>query len=112
MIRTVHIPTKVSRMGCAPGSGCCDECSHTGPPIGAPEVHVHQIPSERNSALRASLGTVNCDQDGNCYDDSTGVYTPAPVSSSGVTSGLSNTTLYIAGAVLLIGLLELTSRRR
>lgn len=99
-------------MGCAPGSGCCSECGdHTGPPIGAPAAHVHQIPSERNSALRASLGTINCDQDGNCYDDSTGVFTPAPVTGS-TTSGLSNTTLYIAGALVLIGLLEVTSRRR
>lgn len=99
-------------MGCAPGSGCCSECGdQTGPPIGMPAVHVHQIPSERNSALRASLGAVNCDQDGNCYDDSTGTYTPAAVSSS-AGSGVSNTTLYIAGAILLIGLLEATSRRR
>lgn len=27
MIRTVPIPTKVSRMGCAPAGDCCDECT-------------------------------------------------------------------------------------
>lgn len=100
-------------MGCAPGSGCCDECgTHTGPPIGAPSSHVHRIPSDRNATLRASLGTVNCDQDGNCYDDSTGTYTPAPVTGAGTAAGMSSTTLYIIGAAVLIGLLELTSRRR
>lgn len=33
----------------------------------------------RNSQLRGALGDVNCDADGNCYDDSSGTYTPAPV---------------------------------
>lgn len=33
----------------------------------------------RNRSLRSTLGDVNCDADGNCYDDSTGEYTPAPI---------------------------------
>jgi hypothetical protein len=35
--------------------------------------------SMRNRSLRGALGDVSCDQDGNCYDDSSGTYTPAPV---------------------------------
>lgn len=43
-------------------------------------------PSVRNSSLRRALGDVSCDTDGNCYDDSTGVYsTPqSPLSLSDV----------------------------
>lgn len=73
------------------------------------------IPSARNTTLKATLGAVNCDQDGNCYDDSSGVYTPAPVAGSAASIGLggmSNTTLFLVGAAVLIGLLEVTSRRR
>lgn len=36
-------------------------------------------PGMRSRSLRGTLGTVNCDSDGNCYDDESGVYTPAPV---------------------------------
>lgn len=43
----------------------------------------HAGASMRNRALRGTLGEVNCDSDGNCYDDSTGTYTPAPVSVTG-----------------------------
>lgn len=39
--------------------------------------------SMRNRSLRGALGDVNCDSDGNCYDDSSGTYTPAPVSMTG-----------------------------
>lgn len=42
-------------------------------------THHRKPQGMRNRALRGALGTVNCDQDGNCYDDGTGVYTPAPV---------------------------------
>lgn len=35
--------------------------------------------SMRNRSLRGALGDVTCDSDGNCYDDSTGTYTPAPI---------------------------------
>jgi hypothetical protein len=45
----------------------------------------------------AKLGTVTCDQDGNCYDDSTGTYTPAAVTSSGsISTGL----MWAGGAIL------------
>ena len=44
----------------------------------------------RNRALRGAMGTVNCDQDGNCYDDSTGIYTPAPAGSYSSTDSLSD----------------------
>jgi hypothetical protein len=37
--------------------------------------------SMRNRSLRGALGDVNCDSDGNCYDDSTGEFT------AGVTGG-------------------------
>jgi len=33
----------------------------------------------RNRALRSTLGDVSCDADGNCYDDASGEYTPAPI---------------------------------
>lgn len=36
-------------------------------------------PSMRNRSLRTNLGDVSCDADGNCYDDSTGTYTPGAV---------------------------------
>lgn len=35
--------------------------------------------SMRNRALRGAMGDVSCDQDGNCYDNGSGTYTPAPV---------------------------------
>jgi len=85
MIHTVPIPTSVQRLGCAPGSDCCDSCkSH-------------------------KLSAVQCDQDGNCYTD--GVLTSAPLTGGGSGAALSPTT-FVIGAVLFIGLLELTSRRR
>lgn len=42
-------------------------------------THHRKPQGMRNRALRGALGTVNCDQDGNCYDDSTGVFTPGPI---------------------------------
>lgn len=44
----------------------------------------------RNRTLRGALGTVNCDQDGNCYDDGSGIYTPAPSGSYNSTDSLSD----------------------
>lgn len=84
MIYNVPIPTKVSRMGCTPGGNCCDDCrSHaqdvTGPPIGSAATHVHHIPTMRNAALRGALGDTQCDQDGNCYDSTTGQLLSAPL---------------------------------
>jgi hypothetical protein len=72
MIRSVAIPTSVSRMGCAPGSGCCDECGGHGGNMGR-------------------LGDTACDSDGNCYDTSTGQLLSAPLTTGagcapGVTS--------------------------
>jgi hypothetical protein len=69
--------------GCSPGGNCCSEC-----------------------AGHANLGDVSCDQDGNCYDSSSGVYTPAAVTAS-ITSSLGtfnpNLILVMAGigAILL-----------
>lgn len=63
MIRTVRIPRGVSRMGCAPGGDCCSSCKghRTGPPIGQPSVHVHQLAGAqsgtRNAALHNRLGS-------------------------------------------------------
>lgn len=47
-------------MGCAPGSGCCDECGGHGQALGR-------------------LGDTACDSDGNCYDTSTGTLLSAPL---------------------------------
>jgi hypothetical protein len=61
MIRTIPIPKTVSRMGCTPGSGCCDECG---------------------AHAKANLGSLHdtaCDSDGNCYDTSTGALLSAPL---------------------------------
>jgi hypothetical protein len=60
MIRTVPIPTRVSRMGCTPGGGCCDECGG-------------------HSQALGRLGDTACDQDGNCYDTGTGQLLSAPL---------------------------------
>lgn len=46
--------------GCAPGSGCCDECGGHAPALGR-------------------LGDTACDSDGNCYDTSTGTLLSAPL---------------------------------
>ena len=62
MIRTVPIPTKVNRMGCTPGGGCCDECGGHG-----------------SAGNLGSLHDTACDQDGNCYDTSTGQLLSAPL---------------------------------
>jgi Transglutaminase-like superfamily len=35
--------------------------------------------SMRNRALRGAMGDVGCDQDGNCYDNESGIFTPAPI---------------------------------
>lgn len=63
MIRTVRIPTGVSRMGCTPGGGCCSACGghKTGPPIGPAATHVHALmgtaqSGRRNAALHSGLG--------------------------------------------------------
>ncbi len=101
MIRSVPIPTSVSRMGCAPGGDCCPDCA-----------------SHKPAAL-GRLGATECDQDGNCYTD--GVLTAAPLTTGagcppGMPTcnpgGLSNTAMYVLGAAVLIGLREISSRRR
>lgn len=109
MIRTVRIPTTVARMGCTPGGDCCSECAQTGPPIGSPSTHVHNIPGARNTALHSQLRATQCDQDGNCYTD--GVLTSAPLTYPLGVSAPASTTLYIAGAALLVGLMFLKGRR-
>ena len=51
----------------------------------------HRTPgSMRNRTLRGALGAVNCDQDGNCYDDSSGIYTPGPTGSYDSTDPLGD----------------------
>ena len=45
-------------------------------------IHRNTATGLRNAVTRRALrglGDVNCDSDGNCYDDTTGTYTPAPV---------------------------------
>jgi hypothetical protein len=112
MIYTVPIPTSVSRIagaGCHPGGDCCDSCrshSHgvTGPPIGAPSVHVHAIPTARNVVLRSNLGQLQCDQDGNCYDNGTLVSAPLTTGvgcAPGDPTCSSSLLLWAGGAALL-----------
>lgn len=116
MIRSVQIPTggnvppfvPGSLQGCHPGGDCCDDCrSHrpaTGPPIGSPSTHVHLM-GVRNTSLRASLGQLQCDQDGNCYDNGTLVSAPL-TTGSGCQPGqpfcLSSVLPWAAGAGLLL----------
>ena len=92
MIRTVSIPNPAAgRIGCARGAGCCSDCG--------------------DHAETARIADVQCDQDGNCYTN--GVLTAAPLTyPAGVSSGLSTSTVYIIGAAVFVGLLELFSRRR
>lgn len=133
MIRTVSIPTTAgSRLGCAPGSGCCDECGgHTGPPIGAPAVHTHAIPSDRNSALHAHLGDLPADPgldqavadwaaQTNSDADQTalnalllaGHAAPRSTVSVSTSTGIPPAAIYVGVAVGFVFLLELFSRRR
>ncbi len=110
MIRSVPIPTTVSRMGCAPGDDCCSDCKSKMGRLGA---------SNLPDISQASSTGLQCDSDGNCYQD--GVLVRAPlttgagcdpgIGSCGAT-GLSNTTMYLIGAAVLIGILEITSRRK
>ena len=82
MIRTIPVPTSVSRLGCTPGGNCCDEC-RTGPPIGPAATHVH------------SLGDVSCDDTGTC-----------------TATASASTLAYVAGGLGLVLLIELFNRRR
>lgn len=109
MIRTVPIPKTVSRMGCASGGDCCDECrAKTGPPIGPAPDHVHAIPTMRNACLHGHLGDVSCDQDGNCWDTSTGQLTAAPLTTGpgcapGVLSCSASSSSSISPLVYVVG---------
>lgn len=82
MIRTIPIPRTVSRIGCAPGGNCCDEC-RTGPPIGPASTHVH------------SLGDVSCDDTGTC-----------------TATASVNTLAYVGVGLGLVLLIEFFNRRR
>lgn len=71
---------------------CCSECAATGGSCGG------------------SLGDVTCDQDNNCYDSSTGVYTPAPVFNAAAPIGAnlnSATTWITQNSTMLAGLAAL-----
>lgn len=116
MIRTVEVPTTVSRIGGRVGCSACG--SETGPPIGAAPIHMHAIPTARNSALRAHLGDVTLDPNdmtgGIAPDCAFGGTWPDCISPSTTTTtgaGVSTTTMYLVGGLLIIGLLELTRRR-
>lgn len=61
MIRNIPIPKTVSRVGCTPGGGCCDECGGHG------------------AQALGRLGDTACDSDGNCYDTTTGTLLSAPL---------------------------------
>jgi hypothetical protein len=134
--------SRIGRLGCSPGGSCCSECAgETGPPIGPAATHTHAIPTGRNAALRRALGDVTCDSAGNCYDVSYSITYGDPVASggsnimtgpavnlndpalqmdssstgisaAGITGGIKPAWLYLGGALILVALLEATSRRR
>lgn len=55
------------------------KCSKEGQSQMMRTTHRRAPQGMRNHRLRGALGQVNCDQDGNCYDDASGIFTPAPV---------------------------------
>jgi hypothetical protein len=105
---------------CAEHGGSCSE-RQTGPPIGPAPVHTHgYLGSIRDSEVSpyGRIGDVSCDPDGNCYDSSTGIYTPAPVFSqyatptANVNSALtwfSQNSAALAGLAAVVGMIALVS---
>lgn len=95
MIHTIPIPKTAGRIGCAPGGDCCDDCrSH----------HLGDAAS-----IMASNPNAVCDQDGNCYDTSTGELLESDVSSI---SAISPTTVLIGAGALLLVLFASSGKRR
>lgn len=109
MIRTVPIPTRgnvrpvtPAKMGCAPGSGCCDECGAS-PHLGG-------------------LHDTVCDQDQNCYDTVTGALLSAPlttgpgcapgVPSCAASGAVSPSTLWLIGGLFVFALFSFKGGRR
>ncbi len=108
------------------GGACCSACAatgghcgETGPPIGPAHTHTHKTFGS------GTLGDVTCDQDNNCYDSSTGIYTPAPVFNAAAGIGpnvnsamtwLSQNSTMLVGLGALVGVLALvgggSGRRR
>jgi hypothetical protein len=83
---------------------CCSECAATGGSCGG-----------------ASLGDVSCDQDNNCYDSSTGIYTPAPVFSASAplsanvnsaTTWLTQNSTMLAGLAAVIAIAAYATGRK
>ena len=121
MIRAVQIPKTVSRMGCAPGGGCCDECG--GGNLSGTHSYRIETPlgeGTRNSSLHAHLGDVSCDQDGNCYDTTTGALMSAPLTTTaGCAPGVSGcaaastiggmNSLYVIGGLALLAFIAMSS---
>ena len=98
------------------------------------------IPTGRNTSLHRALGDVTCDSQGNCYDVTMSISYGDPVGSNIMTgpavnlnspalqmdsssqpgaipaastaTGIKPAYLYLGGALLIIALLEATSRRR
>lgn len=106
-------------------------CGETGPPIGAPAQHTHKT--------FGALGDVQCDQDGNCYDSSTGELLSSPAEAaagnpayimsgpnptaqqiaagmpstvSSVSAWFSNNSATLVGLGALVGVLAFVSGRR
>lgn len=120
MIRSVKIPTGVSRMGCAPGAGCCDECGSHAPAMNLGALVPTTSTGRRHAALHSNLGDTTCDDQGNCYQVTSSVSYGAPVDSAapaasapGSNSGLyqmNNTTTFMVVGVAIIAALEIFSR--
>lgn len=118
MIRTVPIPKTVSRMGCTPGAGCCDECG--GHNLSATPIRARQAADRARSILVSKLyglGDLVTDPSQLMTGPNVNLNDPALLmdSSSGLTytgstgtiapSGLSNNTMYLIGGALLLFLL-------
>ncbi len=140
MIHTIPIPRSVSRVGCTPGGSCCSSCAggnmgaitfgrgpNTVLPLAprTPQRYVPPIiatigpgggiiltPYARGIVTTQARGLrdVQCDQDGNCYDTTTGAYTPGAASvaaslSVSPSSAASTIGSWISGnSTLLVGL--------
>lgn len=98
MIRTVPIPKTVSRVGCAPGSGCCSDCG--GGHLGDLATDPSQLMTGPNVNLNDPA--LQMDSSSNLtYTGSTGT----------IAQGLNTNTLLMIGGGLVLALL-LTSKGR
>lgn len=93
-------------------SPCCSSCADHGGHCGG------KIGTIRKSTVSpyGRIGDVSCDQDNNCYDSSTGIFTPAPVFSqyapisanlNSASTWLSQNSAMLTGLAAAVGILAL-----